>query len=137
MSIGSENSREKEVNFCSQGSGSDATVYLESASLGRHFPSCSRGWMQFANCTRPGHELLSVHQGVFLAMAVKPGDGLKSAGELEGERSRREELAQTCMTTGWLEQQQKKAGRAVLCFWNKAECLESVCFWLRKGTEQL
>lgn len=93
--------------------------------------------MQFANRTRPGHELLSVRQGIFLGMAVKPRDGLKPAGELEGERSSREELAQTCMTTGWLEQQQKKAGRAVLCFWNKAECLESVRFWLRKGTEQL
>lgn len=71
MSIGSEDSREKEVNFCSQGCGSDATVYLEAASLGRHFPSHSRGWKQSANHARPAHHLLSVHQGIFLGKAVK------------------------------------------------------------------
>lgn len=60
----------KKVNFCSQRSGSDATVYLESASLGRHSPSHSRGWMHFANHTEPGSGLLSGHQGIFPGMEV-------------------------------------------------------------------
>jgi len=49
-------------------------------------------------------------------------------------------LAQTCVAPSQLEQQQKKEQADVFPFSvdrSKAKCLESVCFWLRKGTEQL
>lgn len=74
--------------------GSDVSVYLESASLGRHFPSHSRGWMQFVNHTRPGHEPGSVHQGTFLGMAVKMTPN----------------WTETCWRAGWREKQQRGAG---------------------------
>lgn len=139
MSIGSEDSREREVNFCSQGCGSDATVYFKAASLGRYFPSHSRGWMQFANHARPAHQLLSVHQGIFPGMAIKmiPGwtETCWRASRREEQQGRAgPELNDNRLVTAEAE---KMAGRCILCFWNEAESLQSVCFWLRKGAQQI